>query len=539
MGLTSQTHLNHCSIKNALLWGMCRSHIHHVRMKSQRNHRITHLVLAILEAIPLIGQIISLIERKIVLKHSLANQASAPKPIAIPKPVKQAEPIAVVPQVQKRPAAEPCLPSFDKESIQENPDDICRVWPKDLQRLGVTDEQKNNIDVHVRDAMRALHQGGEIEFPKKTLKYTDGNHPVNAPLPLSLIIFKDQMENGSFQVILLPKTVFAEAGERKIRFAYDLTKGDYLLKKRVVGPFEQNLVKALVQKREERGIRSTIYWRKVEGKNRKLKVQALENVRHGTIASLFEKAPLADFSVKRDLILDLLTDLHDLHQLILNNVLIPSAQPRYLNQNEPERINYSAFHADIKVGNVLTTFQGKWRAELIDLGLAAANPTARVISVGYTPPEFMRHYLKLFPLGIKSNGFDREKDNIEFNLQYGQRRDIWCLGLVILALLVEREHVVFYQKRIENVRYRATIPPLDCLKKIIPHQFIGDYEEKGIVDLKQDTLDADLDTLEIEVIRKHPQEREGVVNIFNMLKDKMLRINPDERKTVAECRACV
>ncbi|MBS4168981.1 hypothetical protein PARA125_001632 [Parachlamydia sp. AcF125] len=55
---------------------MCRSHFYQVRIQSQLDSRIAHLVLAVLEAIPVVGQIVSLIELKIVQSYARLQPTS-------------------------------------------------------------------------------------------------------------------------------------------------------------------------------------------------------------------------------------------------------------------------------------------------------------------------------------------------------------------------------------------------------------------------------------------------------------------------------
>lgn len=197
------------------------------------------------------------------------------------------------------------------------------------------------------------------------------------------------------------------------------------------------------------------------------------------------------------------------------------------------------FHADIKPENVLVHCkEGKWRAELIDFGLSAAHPTAFVISLGYTPPEFIRFYIKTRPLGVDHAGYFEDPFEIaDFNIQHGQGRDVWSIGLVILSLLAERQQEVLFEKVSEHVRKKANIPPLRCLSKILSGEVFNKFDEAGILKLTQKELDADLDQLEKEIAPKHPHAREEVAKIFKMLKEKMLRIDPKERKPVGECLA--
>lgn len=544
MGLTCDTHLKNCTVKNALLWGMCRSHIEHARKKNHLHERITHLVLAILEAIPVMGQIISLIERKLILsrKQPLKLVQQETVKIAEQEPAKpvQQETIKIVEQEQIKqvPPMVPCVPPFETIEMQESPEDIRRIWPKDLQKLGISEAQRIEVDGHIREAFKSVFKGEKLEFSKNSLKYTDGENEVNAVLPFSLSIAKENQEGGGFKVLLLPKSVFAQGGERKIHWAYDLTKGNYLLRKRIAGSFENQILNYMRPLRDARGIQAPVIWLNSVDKHNKPKKQIIEPVRDGTIAALFKKAPLADFSTKRALMVDLLSDLQDLHQGELEGVVISPAQLDPFGEKQ-KKLNYHLFHADIKPENILVHHkEGNWRAELIDFGQSAANPTAYVISLGYTPPEYIRFYSQVRPLGIHKEIYRDDIFKIsDFNIQHGQGRDVWSLGLVILSLLAERQQEVIFEHGIQHVLKKANIPPLPCLGRILSGRIYTNYDEALIVNLKQKDLDADLDQLEMEIALKHPQDREEIAKIFQMLKEKMLRIDPKERKPIGECLA--
>jgi serine/threonine protein kinase len=335
---------------------------------------------------------------------------------------------------------------------------------------------------------------------------------------------------------LFSKVIFASGGERKIRWVYDLTMGTFFLKKRITGLFEEQLLNYLLPLRLQRGIQTSVQWRTVSDKPNKEKRQIIESVRDGTLQTLFGTAPLSNFSVKRDLILYLLIDLNALHLRSLSGVTITQDSP--FSNTQTQELSYHTFHSDIKPLNVLVFIQnGKWRAELCDFGFGAAHPVAFVISIGFTPPEYIRFYQEKRPLGIGKVSAKDSFDIAQFNIKHGHGRDVWDLGLVIISLLIEREVEAVWINVNENCRKRTNIPPLPCLQAMLSDRIFGHYDEKGILDIKQETLDADLDQLEREIAYKHPQERTEVARVSEMLKKMMLRINPTERKTVADCIA--
>lgn len=526
-------------MKNALLWGMCQSHFHQVQIQSQLSSRIVHLVLAIIEAIPIIGQLVSLIELKIVQLHIRHQSAlNIPKAATVPSqesPVEYPQPSQESPVEYPQPSS--CIPQIATVASQESPADVRRLWPIDLKLLGLTTAQKKEVDSHVRDAFRAIEKGGTLSFDKKRLKYSDGTHTVDAALPITLSIYKDDVVGSGFRVLLFPKTIFTSGGERKIRWVYDLTTGNFLLKKRITGLFEEKILKSLAPLRAARGIQASVVWRTSLGKQKNSKLQIIEPVRDGTLPILFGTDPLSNFPVKLDLIIDLLNDLKDLHTQHLSGVKLSASDHSFFDRTPEQVFSYSHFHSDIKPSNVLVFSQNdKWRAELCDFGASASNPTAFVISVGFTPPEYISFYKKKRPFGIEKNWFDNDLDVIQFNIKHGQGRDVWGMGLVIISLLVEREEEVVWENVFENCHKKARVSPLPCLKAILSSRLWDHYDEKGIMDLKQKTIDADLDQLEHEIAPKHPENQTELARVFEMLKG-MMRVNPEERKTISQCLA--
>lgn len=418
-----------------------------------------------------------------------------------------------------------CIPRITTITYQEGSTGIRRIWPTDLTLLGLTENQKTEVDGHIRDAFRASVD--PVSWSKKKLKYTNGNHQtVEATLPITLGAMKDN--NGELRVLLFSKIIFASGGERKIRWVYDLTKGTFLLKKRITGLFEERILKYMLTLRMQRGITTSVDWRTSVDKQNNKKLQIIEPVRNGTLKILFGKDPLSNFHVKYDLILDLLTDLRDLHTGAVSGVKLSS---------ESQELSYGLFHSDITPLNILVFLQnGKWRAELCDFGLAASHPLAYAISEGYTPPEYIHFYKEKRPFGIQHSFLDNDVSTAQFVIKHGQGRDVWSMGLVILTLLVEREEKVVWKAVFHNNEVRArNIPPLPCLKAILSGTKWGYYIEEDILKLKQETLDADLATLENEVVSRSPEKRTELATVFKILKTMMLRIDPDKRKSSAEC----
>lgn len=511
MGLGSVSHVKNCTVKNALLWGMCRSHYLEFWTQSKLNSRIGHLVLAVFETLPVVGQIISLIELKAV-PYCTARTALAKEDktlITLPQPIS-------------------LIPKLTTIVSQDTFEDVPLFWPTDLTRLMLTESEKQLVDYHVKAACRALLKGGELFYHKKQLTYKVGAQAIEAILPITLCIVN--VKNTALRVLLFPKTVFAFGGERTLRLVYNLSNGTFLLKKRITGCFEESLLTHLQPIRAKRGMNTPIMLRTSYDKQNKPKRQIIEPIRDGTLSILFQTNPLSLFALKRDLIVDLLSDLKDLHMTCLSKISFSSTK-----LTKPDAtFTYNAFHADIKVENTLVSLQnGKWRAELCDFGGGSADPSSFILSVGYTPPEFIQFFQQQLPSGLLGP-FSISYDPLEaiaFNIKYGQRRDVWSMGLVMLSLLVERQETVYRENMSQKTKYKTKIAPLPCLKDLLSGRFWGAYDEKNILRLQQETLDLEIDQLEKETQLKHPERQFEVTTTFHVVK-RMLRIDPNERITI-------
>ncbi|MFI5343188.1 MAG: hypothetical protein ACHQUC_03095 [Chlamydiales bacterium] len=441
---------------------------------------------------------------------------------------------------------------------QESSSTRPRFWPKDLSLLGITPEQKLRIDEHIRNLFRF---SGIIN--KKMISYTlpDQGITTQARLPIHLTVIK---VGNVEQIILLPKTIFAEGGERKIRWAYNLHTGTYLIKKRVTGGFEIRIVRAVINWRNSRrGTNDLCIERTVDLSSRKPqaqpKVQLIEPVRDGVVSILFGTTPFNEFTTKRDIVVDLLNELKFLHNMSVEDA---SYTFNLFGRRQTRQLNYGIFHGDITISNTLVVQQnGKWHAEFCDFGSVTANPLCKSFTIGYTPPEYVRLYKQLAPEGInqrRGNPFmksdmlllgpssmyrfnememlliDMDKHKlIDFNMENAQMRDIWSLGLVILSILVGRTDQMNQNNLKQNMRIAAKIAPLPCLKKCLDAINCDPYIESGILSLTQEEIDKDLVFLEQEVIAMHPNETEMVHRLFHAV-GNMLKLDPKARKKASD-----
>ncbi len=139
--------------------------------------------------------------------------------------------------------------------------------------------------------------------------------------------------------------------------------------------------------------------------------------------------------------------------------------------------------------------------------------------LGLLPPEYIAWLVE--DLSRKASIFD-------FHFQYGQGRDIWSMGLVLLSILLNKKETITLNKDGESKVF--IISPLQCLKNCLAAGETSQFYEKGILGLTQEMIDDELADLEQTALA----ERSDAVlirKLFGMVK-AMIRINPTERAKV-------
>ena len=269
-----------------------------------------------------------------------------------------------------------------------------------------------------------------------------------------------------------------------------------LLKKRIVGLFEESIINQMVKFRQTKGVQSNLFWRSLNSKSGINKKQVIEPIRLGTPIELFKKYDVF-LNSRFEMLLNLAEELNELHSMKLNFI----------------KNNYGAFHNDIKLPNILINSSGsKLRAEFCDFGGGAGSLITNTTSTGYTPPEYHTRPMN---------------QSISEACQRAQKKDIWSLGLVFLSFLIGKTEEAIYIKEDKNMI--AEIAPLPLLKK-------GLENHKGdecSIFLSQDLLNEDIDDLREQLLRSHQDDKIIINGCFEIVK-KMLTINIDQRISAKE-----
>jgi hypothetical protein len=506
------------NLHNALNWTMAFSHIHEARYPHPNSGycgRLLHLTVGICEAIPLVGQIVSLMELALVnyaIPVKIANTGVARKITAQPdqastplQALVSSYPLLPVIASVNRVAPGTVYPSTAVTIIQRK-GEIRRYWPVDLSTLGISRKDQNDFDAKIVEAF-ANFKTIRSEGNKIIVKRTYLSHTFR--LPLSVHIEKEQ---GIYRIILLAKKIFVSSGERDIYWAFDMTNGMFMIKKPVVGDFEAQIIPMMHVKRKVRGIESEVIWR-TKGDQK----QMIESLRAGTISILFNTIPFGKWSCKMSICKDLIDDLYDLQDIKFTNLSMKTHALSFTAKN------YPAAHTDIKLHNVLAfTQDGKWRAELCDFGQGVGGASTILYSIGYTAPEYV-DFLNRY------KGYTQEQrlELVRFNGENCQKRDIWSLGLVLVSICVERtESIKLYHSTFD-------LPPFPSLKSRI--SILPAYPEQDVAFIKQAEIDTDLSKLQGETLHKHPGNSASINKVFDVIRT-MLKVNPKERANIVDIK---
>lgn len=192
--------------------------------------------------------------------------------------------------------------------------------------------------------------------------------------------------------------VAGKGGQRLIKFAYDLTKGQKVVRK-PIEPLELEALRLL------RGIPGIAKTEAVFEGN-----VLFEKYYSGTLKQLIESRKPLGSAVVLQMAGDLMATLSEIHK-------------RTTRDGRP------AFHSDIKLDNLFYRPSKKKGIEVVigDLGFANSHEAVSG-TCSWFSPEYAREVLE--------REFEKKYDR-QFNRRYGQALDLWCMGLVLASLLIQ------------------------------------------------------------------------------------------------------
>ena len=393
-----------------------------------------------------------------------------------------------------------------------------RIWPANLYDFGITLDQKNRTElslckivpllqkgtgVYLRSLREFSFKNGRLEKEKKVLLL---QATIVAGQPKVLETLDEPIRftclysaaNKITNIILHLKKIIGSGGERFAKLSYDLTTGSYLVRKKCMTTYEEELLQFLKDHKLQ-GVAEVISIRKVHKPTTGIvKTQVLEKLYDGPLPLLFTKQ--VSIRQKYDLFDNLLTGLSNLHRLHIPKF-------NYVCNN----LNYTyfdlpVFHFDISPNNILVRLSketGSWEAVIADFGLAC-NLGAGWGTLGYRAPEC----IKAERLAYSSDQLLPEQLIIKHNVQFGQKKDVWSMGLVLAVILVGYVSPIL----------KGVIAPLRSIEACFAVQSSDIYMEG----LSQKDIDSDI----------HAYKAVSDDLLYNRLWDivgVMLRVDPELR----------
>lgn len=293
-------------------------------------------------------------------------------------------------------------------------------WPE-AKLLGLSEEELEALKAYVKENKETF-AAYELDKPLKIQRK-------NESIPLSLLLVPDAAGRVS-RIILLPRSehvgIVGKGSFKEVKYAYDLTRGEQLVKKFMAGK-ERKIVKDLQDQDAVLKVRA----------ERQKKVDKTKGFQHfeplatGTLESLITKR--LSQKEKMELVGGLLKALKEFHD-----------------KSTDSTSNY--YHGDIKPANILYKKMpdGSYKVFLSDFGF-----TNRTSGYAGTPQWISPEH---------ANRWHRKAG--EKKIQ-GQALDVWAMGLLIGSLLKGYELPDRFFSEIVSEHIRNNADKADLTKNII------------------------------------------------------------------------
>lgn len=268
-------------------------------------------------------------------------------------------------------------------------------WPEDVSLLGITEDEQDVLSTFLEEYLEGLGDA-ELMHPLKVKRKIEG-------IPLSILLVPGV--NGRVEkILLLPRSekigVVAKGSYKAVKKAYDLTSGEFLVKK-IMSKKEGQIVKELQD--QKRVLKLRVETEKAVNGEEMLRYY--EPLADGTIENLI-RSPLTS-EQKIQVVKQLLKALTAFHKKTASD-----GRPFY--------------HGDLKPANILFTQDPDGTIQLFLADFGYTNRRSGVAgSPDWVSPEQGRRwhqYLLHLP-------YDK--------VILGNALDVWATGLIIASLLSE------------------------------------------------------------------------------------------------------
>lgn len=304
-------------------------------------------------------------------------------------------------------------------------------WPENLNLLGITEEERQKLD-DLLNGLKDQLSTERLEHPWKLERKVED-------LPLSLLIVPGG-DGTVGKVFLLPRSekvgIVGEGSYKAVKKAYDLTSGDFLVKK-ITSEREGQTVKNLQDQKRVLKLRAETK-KVVNGENM---LRQYEPLADGTLRNIVGRSMTKKQKV--DLIKQLLKALNAFHEKTTQK------GSRY-------------YHGDIKPDNILYKQEADGTIQLFFADFGFTNRRSIAGSPAWISPEHAVRWLKLETL-------DPQDRKVQ-----GNELDVWAIGLVIASLLAgrnfPREFLKCESEKDETLEALCKLTQADVDEQILRYQ---------------------------------------------------------------------
>lgn len=377
-------------------------------------------------------------------------------------------------------------------------------WPSDMENIQIEKKEQevvNNIFNSVFEIIQnqnnyeleTLFKGNERKlniYRKRTLI-------LSFDIPLEILLLQEKLPE-----IAVVTRKNCNGFTRKLNVVYNLTTGEYLLKKKC--EFLEieiiDYLKSYARLKKIKGLPFPHY--------RIQKDIFLEPLYEGSLNIILGTKALENWKTKFSLIEDIISGIFILHGIRFEP--FPTSFP--VPSGELEK-NFKFCHLELNPSNILVRRSptGEWNAAISGFS-SACTLTSFATNFGYDSPESCQYRVQLASLKNKDSS-----EIIKYNIETGEARDIWALGLIILTILVGNCSKKFL--------LYPDFPPLPSLERLLIESNREVTQDSFIANLTQENISKDINELKTENDDHLGKKWNSLLDLV----ENMLKVSPKER----------
>lgn len=389
------------------------------------------------------------------------------------------------------------------------------LWPKDSQTLGLSPQGIKRLDA----ALKALQND---HTPRSRSAYT----ALSSGAPFQSVHSKKNHRLAR-SVVFTPDHLFVSIpsknglpvppvhqGKKPPKYVWDAKTGTLWQKARIITPIAQTLLRSIHQsqwKDKWKAVPEIGAVMDQDGKSSVIQRSYPHNLQEATT-----RVQITQVSIGIEHLVFLQNALKAIHDRSCKPATLVKEHGRHLTKVF-SGYHGPCFHGDINPQNVLCEPDADGNLRLFLTGLEQACPDKVHWTPGWASPETIRF--------ANSTKEELCEAAAKFNRKYGQKRDLWALGLLLCTVLRGGEHPDHRGKN---------LPHLNCILRHIVKKD-GTIDESGLLNLTQAEINQELDVFERTLgLDTHPKGEVFKV-IIGMVR-KWLRVDPDSRPCLSKER---